>query len=91
MRVIRSEVLGLCFGVRDALAIMKGVDRPEEVTVHGELVHNPIVLHQLERRGFRTSDEAIARGPDGDPGRADHRPRDQRRRNGSGWSGRASG
>src|SRR3954454_19447678 len=58
MRGIRAEVLGLCFGVRDALAIMKRVDRPEEVTIHGELVHNPIVLHQLERRGFRTSDEA---------------------------------
>ena len=58
MRVIRADVLGLCFGVRDALAIMKRVDRPQEVTVHGELVHNPIVLHQLERRGFRTSGES---------------------------------
>ncbi len=58
MRVIRSEVLGLCFGVRDALAIMNGVERPAEVTVHGELVHNPIVLHQLERRGFKNSGEA---------------------------------
>jgi 4-hydroxy-3-methylbut-2-en-1-yl diphosphate reductase len=58
MRVIRAEVLGLCFGVRNALAMMKRVDRPEEVTIHGELVHNPIVLHQLERRGFRTSGEA---------------------------------
>jgi 4-hydroxy-3-methylbut-2-en-1-yl diphosphate reductase len=58
MRVIRAENMGLCFGVRDALAIMNGVDRPGEVTVHGELVHNPIVLDQLERRGFRTSDES---------------------------------
>jgi 4-hydroxy-3-methylbut-2-enyl diphosphate reductase len=57
MQVIRAEVLGLCFGVRDALAVMKRVDQPEEVTIHGELVHNPIVLHQLERRGFRTSSE----------------------------------
>jgi 4-hydroxy-3-methylbut-2-enyl diphosphate reductase len=58
MRVIRAENMGLCFGVRDALAIMNQVDRPEEVTVHGELVHNPIVLDQLERRGFRNSSEA---------------------------------
>jgi 4-hydroxy-3-methylbut-2-enyl diphosphate reductase len=58
MRVIRADVLGMCFGVRDALAIMKRVDRPEEVTIHGELVHNPIVLHQLERRGFRNSSES---------------------------------
>jgi 4-hydroxy-3-methylbut-2-enyl diphosphate reductase len=58
MRVIRAENMGLCFGVRDALAIMDGVDRPAEVTVHGELVHTPIVLDQLERRGFRTSGES---------------------------------
>jgi 4-hydroxy-3-methylbut-2-en-1-yl diphosphate reductase len=58
MQVIRAENMGLCFGVRDALAIMKKVDRPDEVTVHGELVHNPIVLEQLGRRGFRTSDES---------------------------------
>lgn len=63
MRVIRAEVLGLCFGVRDALAIMKRVDRPEEVTVHGELVHNPIVLQQLARRGFKTSDESSREVP----------------------------
>ena len=67
MRVIRAEVLGLCFGVRDALAIMKRVDRPEEVTVHGELVHNPIVLHQLERRGFKTSDETSREVPQETP------------------------
>ena len=67
MQVIRADVLGLCFGVRDALAIMKRVDRPEEVTIHGELVHNPIVLHQLERRGFRTSDENTRAIPDETP------------------------
>jgi 4-hydroxy-3-methylbut-2-enyl diphosphate reductase len=58
MRVIRAENMGLCFGVRDALAIMNQVERPEEVTVHGELVHNPIVLDQLGLRGFRTSSES---------------------------------
>ncbi len=58
MRVIRADVLGLCFGVRDALAIMKRVDRPDEVTIHGELVHNPTVQDQLERRGFRSTGES---------------------------------
>ena len=57
MQVIRAEIMGLCFGVRDALAAIREVDRPGDVTIHGELVHNPIVLHQLERQGFRTSDE----------------------------------
>jgi 4-hydroxy-3-methylbut-2-enyl diphosphate reductase len=58
MRVIRADVLGLCFGVRDALKIMEKVDRPDEVTVHGELVHNPIVLNELGRRGFRSVAES---------------------------------
>ena len=40
------------------MGAMNEVDRPEEVTIHGELVHNPIVLHQLAGRGFRTSDES---------------------------------
>ena len=62
MQVIRADVLGLCFGVRDALAIMNEVERPGEVTVHGELVHNPIVVHQLDLRGFRNSDESSRGG-----------------------------
>jgi len=44
MKVIRSEVMGMCFGVRDALDIIDDVGQPEEVTIHGELA-------QLERFG----------------------------------------
>ena len=58
MRVIRADNMGLCFGVRDALAILEEVERPAEVTVHGELVHNPIVLDGLRDRGFRDSAES---------------------------------
>ncbi len=58
MQVIRADVAGLCFGVRDALAILAKVERPAEVTVHGELVHNPIVLEHLDRRGFQASSES---------------------------------
>ena len=57
MRVIRSDVMGMCFGVRDALAILDGIDDPRGVTIHGDLVHNQVVLHQLGARGFRQSDE----------------------------------
>ena len=57
MRVIRSDVMGMCFGVRDALAILDGIDDPRNVTIHGELVHNQVVLHQLGAMGFRQSDE----------------------------------
>src|SRR5215212_1772400 len=53
MKVIRAEVLGMCFGVRDALQALAGVAEPERVTIHGELVHNDVVLTQLGARGFR--------------------------------------
>jgi 4-hydroxy-3-methylbut-2-enyl diphosphate reductase len=52
MRVIRSEVLGMCFGVRDALARIDQIEEPSDVTIHGELVHNAIVQGQLADRGF---------------------------------------
>ena len=57
MRVVRSEVLGMCFGVRDALKAMSRVEEPEEVTIHGELVHNEVVLKDLAARGFKTASE----------------------------------
>jgi 4-hydroxy-3-methylbut-2-enyl diphosphate reductase len=53
MKVIRAEVLGMCFGVRDALQALADVQQPEQVTIHGELVHNETVLVQLQARGFR--------------------------------------
>ena len=57
MRVIKADVLGMCFGVRDALAIIDEVARPEGVTIHGELVHNDKVLSHLEERGFQQVQE----------------------------------
>jgi 4-hydroxy-3-methylbut-2-enyl diphosphate reductase len=52
MRVILADVLGMCFGVRDALAAMEHIDAPDAVTIHGELVHNEQVLDRLRTRGF---------------------------------------
>ncbi len=57
MRIIRAEVMGMCFGVRDALQILEDVERPEAVTIHGELVHNEVVLNRLGERGFRMVSE----------------------------------
>lgn len=57
MRVIRADALGLCFGVRDALRTARALERPEEVTIHGELVHNATVQEELRARGFATSSE----------------------------------
>ncbi len=88
MQVIRAENMGLCFGVRDALAIMNQVETPEAVTVHGELVHNPIVLERLEDRGFRTSAESTRDVSVETPIVLITAPRDQRRGAGATGAGR---
>lgn len=49
--------MGMCFGVRDALQIAADVADPSQVTIHGELVHNPAVTRRLENAGFYQSSE----------------------------------
>jgi 4-hydroxy-3-methylbut-2-en-1-yl diphosphate reductase len=61
MRVIRAEVMGMCFGVRDALKVIEEISDPQGVTILGQLVHNEVVLGDLEARGF-----AMQREPTGD-------------------------
>jgi len=58
MKVIRAEVMGMCFGVRDALKVIADIEQPAAVTIHGELVHNEAVLTQLGAGGFRMVEEA---------------------------------
>ena len=58
MRVIRAEVMGLCFGVRDALEVIDAIDEPSTVTIHGQLVHNEVVQDQLASRGFAMRTES---------------------------------
>ena len=52
MRVVRADVLGMCFGVRDALAVIEAVKSPGDVAIHGQLVHNPLVSLRLQAKGF---------------------------------------
>ena len=52
MHIIRASAMGLCFGVRDALHTARSVQHSSNVTIYGELVHNPLVLVQLQQRGF---------------------------------------
>ncbi len=61
MNVIKADVLGMCFGVRDALALIDGVAEPERVTIHGELVHNEEVIDRLHERGFHMVQESQRR------------------------------
>jgi 4-hydroxy-3-methylbut-2-en-1-yl diphosphate reductase len=68
MRVIRADVLGMCFGVRDALAAIDRIGDPRAVTIHGQLVHNEIVQERLTQSGFATTTEGErSRGLPGTP------------------------
>jgi 4-hydroxy-3-methylbut-2-en-1-yl diphosphate reductase len=57
MKVIRAAEMGMCFGVRDALKIAEKISDPSQVTIHGELVHNPVVNQRLQQAGFHQSTE----------------------------------
>lgn len=50
MKIIRAEHLGMCFGVRDAIALAKNTHEP--LTILGDLVHNETVLADLRARGI---------------------------------------
>lgn len=58
MKVIRAEHLGMCFGVKDAIALAMGVAKREPLTILGDLVHNQTVLAQLQARGIRIEQQS---------------------------------
>ncbi|MCC6781704.1 MAG: 4-hydroxy-3-methylbut-2-enyl diphosphate reductase [Planctomycetes bacterium] len=58
MQVIRASAMGMCFGVRDALAAARAVDAPTDTTIWGELVHNDGVRAELAARGFEQRAES---------------------------------
>jgi 4-hydroxy-3-methylbut-2-enyl diphosphate reductase len=53
MKIIRAEHLGMCFGVRDAIALAQDTAAREPLTILGDLVHNETVLNDLQSRGIR--------------------------------------
>ncbi len=57
MLVVQADHLGMCFGVKDALETMRNLSHPDEVTVFGELVHNPVVTQEMASRGFHQQSE----------------------------------
>ena len=62
MRVLQATEMGMCFGVKDALDRTLRLEEPERVTIHGELVHNPVVTRALAARGFRARSEEHREG-----------------------------
>ena len=52
MEIIRAEHLGMCFGVRDAIALAHSQSADGQLTILGDLVHNEQVLANLRARGI---------------------------------------
>jgi len=53
MKILRAEHLGMCFGVKDAIALALETSRHEPLTILGNLVHNETVLAELRAGGIR--------------------------------------
>src|ERR1700722_17832991 len=52
MKIIRAEHLGMCFGVRDAIALAMKETDAAPLTILREPVHNETVLSSLRERGI---------------------------------------
>jgi 4-hydroxy-3-methylbut-2-enyl diphosphate reductase len=64
MRILRATHLGMCFGVRDAIALAVEHADAGPLTILGDLVHNPTVLNTLEAKGIAVAqDVAHVRTP----------------------------
>jgi 4-hydroxy-3-methylbut-2-enyl diphosphate reductase len=53
MQILRANHLGMCFGVRDAIALARQQASIRPITVLGELVHNEQVLSDLRAAGVQ--------------------------------------
>lgn len=58
MKIHLATHYGLCFGVRDAIAMAEDLTRQGPLVLQGQLVHNPVVREQLARRGVREIERA---------------------------------
>jgi len=57
MRILRAARLGMCFGVRDAIALALEHAEAGPLTILGDLVHNPTVLDALQAKGVAVAQE----------------------------------
>ncbi len=51
LTILRATHLGMCFGVRDAIALAEEHAAAAPLTILGDLVHNPAVMASLRDRG----------------------------------------
>jgi 4-hydroxy-3-methylbut-2-enyl diphosphate reductase len=57
MKIIRADHLGMCFGVKDAIALALETAKHEPLTILGDLVHNETVLTELRVQGIRVAQQ----------------------------------
>jgi 4-hydroxy-3-methylbut-2-enyl diphosphate reductase len=57
MKILRAEHLGMCFGVRDAIALALDQAQHAPLTILGDLVHNRTVMADLQARGIRVAQQ----------------------------------
>jgi 4-hydroxy-3-methylbut-2-enyl diphosphate reductase len=57
VQVIRATHLGMCFGVRDAIALALRRADAAPLTILGDLVHNATVLDSLQSKGIAIADD----------------------------------
>jgi 4-hydroxy-3-methylbut-2-enyl diphosphate reductase len=60
LKILRASHLGMCFGVRDAIALAREESRRQPLTILGQLVHNEAVVNDLRQRGIGIEDDPAA-------------------------------
>ena len=60
VKVLRAAHLGMCFGVRDAIALALSRSKSQPITVLGDLVHNETVLKTLREQGVKIEHRVAA-------------------------------
>jgi len=54
MRITKAKALGFCFGVRRAIKVVEeGAEQVGRIDSLGSVVHNPVVVEKLTRKGVR--------------------------------------
>ena len=60
MKILRATHLGMCFGVRDAVALALRQSKSQPLTILGDLVHNETVLKTLREQGVKIEHQVAA-------------------------------
>ncbi len=57
LKILRAAHLGMCFGVRDAIALALEQASRQPLTILGDLVHNETVVGELRAKGIQIENQ----------------------------------